>query len=73
MRKQEQKGKITALYERLFHDDGGGLTRACPLKTKPPFVKVIFSHKFVNQKNNALALLFLTKIRRAKALKYTAL
>lgn len=22
MRKQEQKGKITALYERLSHDDG---------------------------------------------------
>ena len=47
--------------------------RAIPSATKMAFVKDIFSHKFANQKNNALALLFLSKIRSAKTLKYTAL
>lgn len=30
MRKQEQKGKITALYEKGYLTTMGGLTRACP-------------------------------------------
>ncbi len=51
----------------------GTAARATAYRTKTSFVKDIFSHKFVNQKNNALALLFLSKIRSAKALKHTAL
>lgn len=30
MRKQEQKGKITALYERLSHDDGRSAVTCSP-------------------------------------------
>ena len=72
MKKQAEKDKITALYERLSHDDERA-GESVSIENQDPICQGYFLPQVRKLKNNALALLFLSKIRSAKALKHTAL
>ncbi len=66
------KTKITPLYERLSRDDElNGESNS--ISSQDPICQGYFLPQVRKLKNNALALLFLSKIRSAKALKHTAL
>ncbi len=66
------KTKITPLYERLSHDDEL-LGESNSISNQDGICQGYFLPQVRKLKNNALALLFLSKIRSAKALKHTAL
>ncbi|NBH77584.1 hypothetical protein D3Z52_05265, partial [Clostridiaceae bacterium] len=64
--------KITALYCRLSQEDmQAGESES--IQNQDPICQGYFLPQVRKLKNNALALLFLSKIRSAKTLKYTAL
>ena len=66
------KTKITPLYERLSRDDElNGESNS--ISNQDPICQGYFLPQVRKLNNNALALLFLSKIRSAKALKHTAL
>ena len=66
------KTKITPLYERLSRDDEL-LGESNSISNQDGICQGYFLPQVRKLKNNALALLFLSKIRSAKALKHTAL
>ncbi len=70
--KRLEQEKITALYERLSHDDEL-IGDSNSVVNQDPICQGYFLPQVRKLKNNALALLFLSKIRSAKALKHTAL
>lgn len=72
--KQPSNTKIykTALYMRLSRDDELQ-GESGSIQTQDPICQGYFLPQVRKLKNNALALLFLSKIRSAKALKHTAL
>lgn len=65
------KTKITPLYERLSRDDEL-LGESNSISNQDGICQGYFLPQVRKLKNNALALLFLSKIRSAKALKHTA-
>ena len=72
MTRQTTQKLITALYPRLSHEDTlQGESNS--ISNQDPICQGYFLPQVRKLKNNALALLFLSKIRSAKALKHTAL
>ena len=72
MSRQTTQQLITALYPRLSHEDElSGESNS--ISNQDPICQGYFLPQVRKLKNNALALLFLSKIRSAKALKHTAL
>ena len=72
MSKKAGKARITALYERLSRDDDL-VGESNSITNQDGICQGYFLPQVRKLKNNALALLFLSKIRSAKALKHTAL
>ena len=70
--KQEKRVWNGALYCRLSRDDNMD-TESNSIQNQDPICQGYFLPQVRKLKNNALALLFLSKIRSAKALKHTAL